>query len=263
MKKLLYSLVLASMVMCWVPVFGSTDQTDNPYKFSEITEQEYRAVIERFIDCVKNNKVKELAKLVNYPFGREYPIPDVISPEDFVLRYNQFFDEKLIAEISQSDISKDWDTAGWRGIMFDHGTLWLNYDGTLRGTNYTTEYEKNLRKKLIEELRAKLHPSLQKFHEPGPEYKTDKFLIRIDDMGGEKYRYAAWSLPKTSADQPDIVIGEGTITVEGTACLTSYTFKNGAYTYVVDFGVPCGPELGFLEIFKGENQILRQELKLA
>lgn len=258
MKKLIGVLGLVAMGMYSRPDSCSTDID----RFFYTTEQAYRSCIERFIDCVKNNKIKELSKLVNYPFSREYPIPAVTSAEDFVRRYNQIFDQELIDEISQSTIDKDWAPVGWRGIVFKNGLFWLNYDGTLRGT-YTTEYEKNLRKKLIEELRTRLHPSLQKFHEPEPEYKTEKFLIRIDDMGGNQYRYAAWSLPKTSAEQPDIVIYDGTITVVGTACLTSYTFKNGAYTYVVDFGVVCGPELGFLEIFDGEKEILRQELKLA
>lgn len=245
-----------SLFICGSQVFCSANQSDNPYKFSEITEQKYRSVIERFIDCIKNNKIQELSKFVVYPLNRRYPIPPITSADDFVKRYHQIFDEKLIKQITQSDISNDWDTAGWRGIMFDDGNIWLDYDGKLKSVHYRSRHERYTRRSLIEDLRSTLHPSLRRFARPVLDGKTEKFLIRIDDVGGE-YRYAAWSLPKKCSDEPDIVMYGGTERSEGSAGLVYYTFKRGAYTYEIDPNQNWGSAT--LEVFNGKKRIVHQK----
>jgi hypothetical protein len=244
------ALILCAAIFC-ASVWSAAEEPD--------IEKECGPFVEQFIDCVKNNKIEELSRMVQYPLHRPYPIPPVVSADDFIKRYKQIFDEELIKEIANSDARKDWHTVGWRGTMLQWGVVWLDEDGKLYGVNATSPEEKALRNRLIEEGRAKLHPSLRIFLCPVLQFRTEKFLIRIDDMGGDVYRYAAWSLPKTWSDEPDIVIQGGSLELQGSIGFSVYTFKNGGYRYVVSPDSPVD-DFGDLEVFKGDERLLHQEI---
>jgi hypothetical protein len=38
-------------------------------------------------------------------------------------RFDEVFDDALLKNIVNSDIEKDWDDVGWRGIMMSRGGL--------------------------------------------------------------------------------------------------------------------------------------------
>jgi hypothetical protein len=58
--------------------------------------------------------------------------------------------------------------------------------------NYQSEAERNIKTKLINAQKSALHPSLKNYVAPVLEWETSKFRIRIDDLGNQKFRYAAW-----------------------------------------------------------------------
>lgn len=231
-------------------------------------EKEYQPLVQRFIDYVKNNKVEELSKIVKYPLSRYYPIKAIESAEEFVKRYNQTFGKEVIDQIVKSGVEKDWDRLGDKGIMLVSsavpvapGTVWLDLEGNLAALNDASSYEKQASEELMVAERAKVHPSLKDFESSPFEFKTKKFLVRIDDMG-KSYRYAAWSLPKGLKDKPDLVLQGGEMEWDGSGGNHHYSFKNGSYTYWIDVAVLSCDEkyLGELTVTKNKKEILRQNI---
>ena len=196
----------------------------------DLPTQHHEVVID-FINCFKNNDRTKLAGLVAYPLKREYPLPAINNKEEFLQRYDEVFDAKLVDMIVSSTLNKDWDAVGWRGIMLNRGDLWLDYDGTLIGVNYQSDAEAKKRTALIEAVRKQLHRSINKFAEPVCVLSTANHTIRIDDMGQDKYRYASWKKGAEMSDRPDLVILNGEVFPDGSGGNHHYIFKNGNYTY--------------------------------
>lgn len=219
-------------------------------------EKEYWPVVQKFIDLVKNNKIEELANNVAYPLRREYPLPPISSPEDFVKKFNQLFEKELIDTITKSDYKKDWEALGWRGIMLNNGILWITSEGKLSAINRMSAIELENKAQIIEEQKSKLHTSVKKFDVPCLEGQTKKFLIRIDKMDTEKYRYAAWSLPKTFSDKPDLILYNGTMEPQGSGGICrDFSFKNKNYKYLVETFI----DEGTIEVFKNDTSILNEK----
>jgi hypothetical protein len=52
---------------------------------------------------------------------------------------------------------------GWRGIMLHNGIIWLDYNGKLLTTNYSSKKEKDIEQEPIESKRNLLHSDLKGF----------------------------------------------------------------------------------------------------
>lgn len=222
-----------------------------------------KAHIHFFIDCIKNQKKEKLADRVCYPLNRHYPLPPIRNKSEFIKRYHEVFDATFTQMISKSNLSKDWATVGWRGIMFSNGELWLNEEGALRTVNYSSKIEETKRQTRIEEIRTTLHSSLKEFNQPILVFKTSKFLIRVDEMKDNTYRYASWTLPNKMSSKPDIIITKGEFLVDGTAQEPNYRFKNKEFSYECSFNtmVEALPSY-FVRISKGKKEILFQKASL-
>ncbi|MCA0232132.1 MAG: hypothetical protein LCH91_16810 [Bacteroidetes bacterium] len=222
-----------------------------------------KAHIRFFIDCIKNQKKEKLADRVSYPLNRNYPLPPIRNKSEFIKHYHEVFDGAFTQMISKLNLSKDWATVGWRGIMFSNGELWLNEDGALRAVNYSSKIEESKRQARIAEIRTTLHSSLKEFSQPVLVFKTNKFLIRVDEMKDNTYRYASWTLPNKMSSKPDIIIPKGEFLVEGTAQEPNYRFKNKEFTYACSFN-SMNEELPryFVRIFKGKKEIVFQKASL-
>ena len=70
-------------------------------------EMDYPA-IRQFIYWVETDNRVALSKHVEYPLSRSHPIPDIENAEEFIERYDEIFDEKLISMIVNSDLGEDW-----------------------------------------------------------------------------------------------------------------------------------------------------------
>lgn len=175
----------------------------------------------------------------------------------FTSKNDNEFDDNLIIMIVNSDLEKDWDAMGWRGIMLGNGQVWLDYDGTVHGINYQSTIEKNIKTKLIEAQKNTLHQSVRDYAEPVLEWRTKKFRIRIDDLAKHKYRYVAWAVNKKTSEKPDLVLFNGEITFDGNGGNHNYTFSNGIYQYncVVNVIGTSETPAGELEVYKNGKLI--------
>ena len=228
--------------------------------FSQDLKPEYQKFIKSFIANVKSNNKEGVAAFISFPLGRDYPIPNVKNKADFLKRYDQIFDATLKNEIIKSNPAKDWSEVGWRGIMLNQGTLWIDTDGKIISINYQSQAEKNLSKKLIASEKAKLHPSIAKFKAPEYILETSKFRIRIDDLGNNNYRYASWSIKQKMSEKPDLVITNGKWIPDGSGGNSYFDFKKGDYLYrcyIIVLGTNDSPP-ATLTIYQNNKKILEQ-----
>ena len=216
-------------------------QTDNIQKI-------IKAFQENNIEYISNNVIK-------YPLKRQYPIPSIKNQEELKKRFSEVFDDKLIEEIKNSKI-EDWSEMGWRGIMLNQGTLWLNFDEIIIAINYQSDFEKRLREDLIREEKEQLDSSIKEFIEPTYKIKTKNFLIRIDKIDDSKYRYSSWKIGKSESSEPDLVLLNGEIEYSGTIGYQYFTFKNRNYTYEIDIDATS------LEVMKDNKTILLEKGEL-
>ena len=229
--------------------------------FSQDLKPEYQKFIKSFIANVKSNNKEGVAAFISFPLGRDYPIPNVKNKADFIKKYDQIFDATLKNEIIKSNPAKDWSEVGWRGIMLNQGTLWIDTDGKIISINYQSQAEKNLSNKLIAAEKAKLHPSIAKFKAPEYILESSKFRIRIDDLGNNNYRYASWSVKQKMSEKPDLVITNGKWIPDGSGGNSYFDFKKGDYLYrcyIIVLGTNDSPP-ATLTIYQNNKTILEQE----
>ena len=224
----------------------------------------HKKVIASFITSVKNNDKEALAKKISFPFEREYPIPTIKNKAEFLKRYDEVFDAKLVKMIANSTPDKNWYAGGWRGIMFMDGEVWLDYDGRITAVNYQSAAEFKLKEQGIAKDKKSVHASVSKFERPVHVLKTSKYLIRIDDMGHADYRYSAWKASAKMTDKPDLIITGGKSVADGTGGNHSYVFKKDGYTYecqIFIIGADDTPPAN-LVVYKGRKELLSQPAKI-
>ncbi len=242
-KSLLFPLLLISVFLYSQ---GQIDKRSNP-------------VVE-FIEAIQTADKEKIAQHVSYPLKRKYPLPAVEHEADFVLRFDEIFDKELMDKIINSDPQNDWSKVGWRGIMLSGGVLWLDTEGRLLAINRLSQKEKERREAMIEENRLNLHVSILRYKAPILQLETEKFRVRIDDLGDGNYRYVSWPIDKTMRDQPSLVLKKGEVFFEGTGSNHRYEFKSGPYTYII--AIHHMAEDGFppahLRVLKKEERILNQ-----
>ena len=250
MKKLIYITLV---------IFSVTNVSGQELK------KEYQKFIQTFIDNVKGDKKEEIAKIISYPLNRESPIPAIKNKTEFVKRYSEIFDADLKKEILSSKPDKDWSEMGWRGIMLNQGTVWMDSDGKLTAINYQSKYEKDFKSKLIKAQKSTIHSSIASFKDPICVLETTKFRIRIDDLGNNNYRYASWPIKKKMTEKPDLIITNGKFIADGTGGNHSYEFKKGNYVYecsIIVLGEKSAPPAK-LAITQDGKQILNQNAKIV
>lgn len=226
---------------------------------------EYQKMIKSFIANVKSDNKEGVSAFISFPLRREYPIPAVKNKADFIKRYNEIFDSTLKNEIIKSNPAKDWAEVGWRGIMLNRGSLWIDTNGKIISINHQSKFEENLKNSLIASEKSKLHLSIAKFEVPVCILETSKFRIRIDDLGKDNYRYASWSIKKTMSDEPDLVITNGKWVADGSGGNSHYDFKKGNYLYecyIIVLGASDSPP-ATLTIYQNDKVILDQDAKIV
>lgn len=233
--------------------------------FSQDLKPEYQKFVKSFIANVKSNNKEGVAAFFSFPLKRDYPIPSVKNKADFIKRYDQIFDAKLKNEIIKSNPAKDWSEVGWRGIMLNQGTLWIDTDGKISSINYQSKTEKDLKNKLIAAEKVKLHPSIAKFKASEYILETSKFRIRIDDLGNNNYRYASWSIKQKMSEKPDLVITNGKWLSDGSGGNSYFDFKKGDYLYqcyIIVLGTSDSPP-ATLTITQNGKEILSQNARIV
>ena len=225
-------------------------------------DQKYHESVLPVIAAFEGNDKAAIASLVYYPLKRQYPIPDIKNEAEFINRFDEVFNDELVAVIASSKIDTDWDKVGWRGIMLNNGVMWVDTDGKIIGINSGTSKEQTLAKSLIEDDKQSLHSSINNFEKPVLDWKTANYHIRVDDLGDGNYRYVVWGINKKLSDKPDMVLFNGDVTVSGTGGNHHYTFKNGRYSYVLQvtiIGCDTSPP-GWLEVYKDDERLLSEDV---
>jgi len=192
-----------------------------------------KAKINTMISLFKQKNFDAISTIINYPLKRENPIPDIKTPKEFKQRSHEVFDQALLDLIAGSK-TEQWTEVGWRGIMLDNGTIWIDNDmGKITAINYQSPFEKKLKQTLIQQQKNQVHSSLKQFKNPVYRIRTEKYLIRVDELANGKYRYASWKIGNKENARPDIVLNNGKLDFAGSGGNHVITFTNGDYTYKI------------------------------
>ncbi len=225
---------------------------------SEILESEEKRHIQNFINLIKENNSKKIAPHVDYPLNRFNPVPNINNEAEFIEKYEMLFDDNLKELIIKSDIEKDWERIGWRGYMLNGGIIWLAPDNyKLKAVNYLSDKEKEYKQRVLEESKKALHPSIKDFGRPILSFRTDNFIIRVDEIERGNYRYTSWNKNKKTLDEADIIIHDGVRHFYGSGGNHNYLFKNDNYIYVIQVNTFCNKEDECLKllVYKFEQSI--------
>ena len=225
-------------------------------------EQKYHEFVLPVIAAFEGDDKPAIAALIRYPLKRRYPIPDIKNEAEFINRFDEVFNDELVAVIASSNIKTDWEKVGWRGIMLNNGVMWVDTDGKIIAVNTQNTKEQTLAKSLIEDDKQSLHSSINNFEKPVLDWKTANYHIRVDDLGDGNYRYVVWGINKKPSDKPDMVLFNGDVTVSGTGGNHHYTFKNGRYSYILHVtivGCDTSPP-GWLEVYKDDEKLLSEDV---
>ena len=228
---------------------------------SELKKEQIQS-IQKLINSFKTYNKAKIADLIYYPLRREYPLKDVKDKNDFIQRFDDIFDKEFIDHVAKSKMN-DWSEVGWRGIMLDNGTLWIDDDGKIMTVNYQSPKEKQLLVNAIQADKNQLPKSLQDFEKPAYLIFTKNYKIRIDEKAEGIYRYAAWKI-KTTKSEPNLIIENGVLEFQGSGGNHTITFKNDVYTYIVsiiELGTADDPD-ATLEVLKQDKTILTEDGKI-
>ena len=225
-----------------------TTTDDNIYNSEKIDER-----VAMIIELVKNRDKKGISRIISYPLEREYPIPPVKNKKDFIERFDEIFDSRLIKKISNADPKNIW--VSWRGVFimekFESRNNLLGFE--CFDDNYNIKYiecsdkEELKKNRLIEAEKKDLHASLKTLLYPVALMETSTHLIRVDcikknNNGKNVYRYASWEKGSSISDNPDLIlineISDGIL----------YYFAHGDLHYV--FEIPKWGNGGHIEYFR-------------
>lgn len=217
-------LKLLFLMLFFTQVSYSQDDAAEDFKIDNINN---------VITLFRQNNPETISDFINFPLRREYPIPDIKNKNELIQRFNEVFDTNLVEKIANSK-TEQWAEMGWRGIMLENGIVWIDsYSGKITAVNYQSDYEKELIKGLIEQEKENLHVSLKTFERPAYRIATNHYLIRIDKLADNKYRYASWRIGENEASEPDVTLSNGALKFHGSGGNHVITFSNGNYTYKV------------------------------
>lgn len=245
-------LLLILFVSCSQKQPVRNDNNDKPIKVEKLVKQ--------FKKIIGNNDKEKLSRQILYPLNREHPLPEVVDKEDFLKRYDEIFDIDFRNVILNSK-QEEWETVGSRGLMFDNGSLWLDFSGRVFAVNYQSKAEKQKATILLDRQATEIHESLKHFEKPVLELETARFKVRIDDMGDYHYRYASWSEESLTTEEPDLVLTGGEIQYQGSGGDYLFEFKNGEYRYVVMTNKmgPNGSAPAMLKIYYRDKETLTND----
>ena len=221
------------------------------------------AIISEFIQLVKKNDKKAISKRILYPLNRKHPLPDVNNNEEFLNRYDEIFDANFREKIANSDLKKDWDDVGSRGIMFNRGKLWIDFSGQLFAVNYQSEVEKNKAAAILMEQNKHLHPSVRVFEKPVIEMETKSFKIRVDNLGDYNYRYTSWTPDQEFNKEPFLILKNGKMMNDGSGGNHFYSWENGPRryeVYVIVLGANDSPP-AVLNVYEGVKKVIEEGAK--
>ena len=221
---------------------------------SHAIETQQLPFVKKVIQAFKYNDRVALSKLVSYPLLRDAPLEPIKNPNEFLTRYDEVFDKQLLTTITRSNPHTDWDSIGWRGVILNNGILSLDPEGKITEINYQSQRELALANQSNSNRAAKGRRSMIRnvtgYQQSIVEITTNRFHIRVDDVGNGKLRYASWPINKQNSQKPDLVLTNGRIVQNGRN--ERFVFDNGTYSYQLNVskqGLSTNPSAS-LDVFK-------------
>jgi len=220
-------------------------------------EPKNERLVKKVLQAFKGKNINAIAALVAYPLEREAPLPAIKNQKEFIQRFNDVFDQHLLGSIVRSNIQKDWDEVGWRGIMLGDGDVWINYDGQISAINYQSPSELMVSNRLRAKGRRALHRSVSQYAKSVLDWQTKRFHIRVDELKNGQLRYTSWSKNKRVSEQPDLVLHNGKLKVDGSGRNQSYVFYNKNYKYQLKVNTigSSSATYGMLKVFKNGQEV--------
>lgn len=106
-----------------------------------------------------------------------------------------------------------------------------------------------------------LHERLSEYSRPILQWRTENFLVRVDEMNGQSYRYASWSADASQEDEPDLVLYGGELVWDGSGGNRHYEFTNDEYRYEVHLAyIGTGETPGYLAVYQGDDLLLNESV---
>ena len=234
-------------------------------------EEKDVAKVQNVIEAFKSRNTASIAKMVSYPLIGKSNRAAINNEHEFVSRFDEVFDENLLKSIMTSDARKDWNAVGWRGIMLFDGDVWLDHNGHILSVKQASTYvnnDTNINKQqvfnkhqVIARGRSVLHRSVSNYAKPILEWKTNRYHVRVDDVGNGRLRYAAWPVNSSTAVKPDIVLSNGRLEVDSAGRNHRYVFNNGNFSYHLNVNVNDDQSSSLLEVFKGNQRYLSDNVR--
>jgi hypothetical protein len=75
-------------------------------------EQKYHGSVLPVITAFKTQDKTAIAAHIRYPLKRQYPLPDIKNEAEFINRFDEVFNDELVAVIGSSNINTDWEKVG-------------------------------------------------------------------------------------------------------------------------------------------------------
>jgi len=233
------------------------------FNTAQALEPQQKSIVNKVVQAFKQNNRVAISKMVSYPLLRRLPLAPIRNQGELLNRYDEIFDQKLLNMIIRSNLNKDWDSIGWRGVILNNGFVAIDPDGNITEINYHSPQEQALVKKLnsghVAKGRRALHRSVTNYNQALLELRTKRFHIRIDEVGQGKLRYASWPINKTTSDAPDLILNNGRVLLNN-GRNQRFVFDNGTYSYQLNINsvVAGARPTGSLEVFKGGQYWLRE-----
>lgn len=106
-----------------------------------------------------------------------------------------------------------------------------------------------------------LHSSLSGSYVPVLQWRTANYIVRVDDMGYSRFRYAAWDADADQSDEPNIILNNGVYVPDGTGGNGFYRFYNEEYTYECYVcWIGTGETPGYLRVYQNDDRILNERV---
>lgn len=228
-----------------------------------VSENKFKTEIQQAISIFQSYNKDSIANLIYYPLEIGHPISDISNKSEMIKRFDEVFDKNLLERLSSSNVN-DWEYMGWRGIMFDNGTVWLDEDGRILSINYQTEKQRMLQKAIIENDKNSLHASVKDYDKAIHKINIKQGVVRVDKVSSDNYRLTIWFNGRLTTDKPNIHIENGKLRREGSAGSTHYTFNKAPYKY--EFGNPVigsesDPAIPYLEMYIGNTLVFDESDK--
>jgi hypothetical protein len=236
--------------------------------------QSYKKFFFQLKKAVLTHQRQQVSESIEYPitiYGDEQKYV-IQSKAEFLTLYDSVFSANMLDVIRKQEFKDLF--AKWSGVMIGQGEIWfhgrcsdpeckkvrIQIKSVYNPSFFTSAQGKKTFADFIKKEKSQLHQSLQTFTEPVLLWHTKNYIVRVDRMGKDNYRYAAWDITSDQSKQPNIILENGQWVADGSGGNHHYVFKKGPYQYICYVNL-IGADLtppGALEVIEKNKRILYQ-----